>query len=195
MLSLPTRIAGFIDKLRQAITARAACNPALKPMLGLVLAYLARTSGRLLALHDKWQRGILKPPRPRKPRPTPPANQGPLPAPALRTCPRLPRRYGWLVRDEPVLNSYATALALQLDQPDLRDFLAAVPRAGRLLRPLLHMLGRPATGTVLALPPRPKPIRRPKPPPEPRREGKYPRFNYDTYSPGKIPPFRSPKTA
>jgi hypothetical protein len=198
MLSLSTRIAGLLERLRDAIAAHAARNRALQPMLVLAWSYLGRTSARFLALYDKWQKGTLKPPRPHRPRPTPAPETKPEPRPQPRPWQRLPRRHGWLIRDEPLLNNFATGLRHELLQPDMQEFLAAVPRAKRLLRPVLHMLGWPIADTVLALPPRPprpKPVRPPKPPPEPRRDGKYPRFNYDTYSPGKIPPFRRPNPA
>ena len=49
-----------------------------------------------------------------------------------------------------------------LQRDDMPAFLAAVPRAGRLLRPLCHMLGVPLP-EYLKLPPRPRKPRARKP--------------------------------
>lgn len=83
-------------------------------------------------------------------------------------------------------------------QPEMASFLAEVPRVGRMLRPLMLMLGTEPgvefAGTTLACPPvirRPRVVK-PADPPQPtvpRAAGKYPRFNPRTYSPGRIPPF------
>ena len=79
-----------------------------------------------------------------------------------------------------------------LHRDDMPAFLAAVPRAGRLLRPLCHMLGV-APPEFLKLPSRPRKPRTPKPRPQYGHGGKYPRLNPYRYSPGRIPtPFGTP---
>ena len=49
-----------------------------------------------------------------------------------------------------------------LERPDLPAFLAAAPTAGRYLRPLCRLLAVPQP-EFLALPPRPRPRRTPRP--------------------------------
>src|SRR6185312_9188541 len=49
------------------------------------------------------------------------------------------------------------------DDPEMRAFLAAVPRAGRLLRPLWRKLTTERLPEVLRLPPRPRAPRPPRP--------------------------------
>jgi hypothetical protein len=66
--------------------------------------------------------------------------------------------------------AYMSQLQHILDQPDTRQFLAEVPRAARLLRPLAHLLGLAPRPAAIARParaktPREKPPRPPKPPP------------------------------
>jgi hypothetical protein len=158
-----------------------------EPLLAQAWRYAGRVSARLLRLHALWRAGKLRPPRPRPP--APPATAEPKPR---KPYARLPQRRAWLLRYHQDLANNGTQLRHLAGQPEMAEFLAAVPRAARLVRPLLHMLGTELAGTALAAPPRPKKPRPPRPrPPKPKiLWGKYPRFNPDTYSPGKIPPFR-----
>ena len=72
-----------------------------------------------------------------------------------------------------------------LERPDLPAFLAAVPQAGRYLRPLCRLLAVPQP-EFLALPPRPRRTRPPRPrAPRPRA----PNLRNPQLPPGD-PPFR-----
>ena len=73
---------------------------------------------------------------------------------------RLPRGFGWLLRLVPETVAYGGQVEHLLADPKMTALLAASPQAGRILRPLCHMLAiKPAP--ALAAPPRAK---RPGPP-------------------------------
>ncbi|MBN9559359.1 MAG: hypothetical protein J0H14_01360, partial [Alphaproteobacteria bacterium] len=55
-----------------------------------------------------------------------------------------------------------------LEDPEMREFLAAAPQAGRLLRPLWRKLSPDVLPDILRLPPRPPRPRKPRAPRPPR---------------------------
>ena len=133
--------------------------------------YVLRTQTRLLRLFTLWQQNRLPPPRTRVRRPTPAASPAPGENPPTtraipERAPRLSYRRAWLLRD---LGRPAAAvngqLAHLIAQPEFHRFLQEVPRAGRLLRPLLRILNADPMPPPLALPPRPRAPRprRPRP--------------------------------
>ena len=68
---------------------------------------------------------------------------------------RLPARFGWLLRFGSEVACHRSQLEHWLTtNPELGKLLAAAPQAGRILRPLCHMLGIPLP-PALRLPPRP----------------------------------------
>ena len=104
--------------------------------------------------------------------------------------PRLPRAHAWLIRQvQPTAIGYGHLHAI-FDDPDFAAFLAAVPRAARILRPLCTALGfiPPA---ALRLPPRPPRPRRPAPPKPPRITAAE-RRHLLNYSPGPLRHLRKP---
>lgn len=117
-------------------------------------------------LVHRWREGTLPRPRTRTPSSTPqPDSATPLP-PARPRRPRDPSARGWLARVCPAAASAAHPFAHMLEtDAELRAFAAAVPQAGRILRPLARMLGAPLPG-YLRLPPRPcrPPTPRPRAP-------------------------------
>ena len=133
-----------------------------QPLWQILDAYLIRTRRRLLRLIEQWQAGTLPAPRSRAPRPRAPGPRTPSPP-----VPRLPRARTWIVR-RAGYHAAASTCQLQhmLDQDDLRRFLAEVPRAARLLRPLAHLLGLHPLPAPLALPPKPRPLKPEPPKPE-----------------------------
>lgn len=168
MLSIPDHLAGIlallvrvIDRILPPGHRPAAEGPSLHMVLTNRLGTAVRRFARLYAL---WSAGRLPPPRPARPR-------APSAAPALPPAeapprPKFPRARAWLIRRG---GHQASAARSQLEawfqRPDLPEFLAAVPRAGRHLRPLAHMLGAELP-PLLRLPPRParpRPTRAPKP--------------------------------
>ena len=178
MHTLATLLIGTIAQLRQAIFRLAAREPARAPMLDLTAARLARIATRFQSLFARFQAGTLPsqtgaaplPSRPGQPRPGQPRPTHPS------TPPSLPRGHGWLLRTPETLRLAVAAARAHVEhilaRPDLPEFLAAAPQAGRLLRPLCHMLAIPAAPDVPAALALPKPPRfRPAPPQPPPHLG------------------------
>ena len=184
-------LAAIFFHLRAALAAAAhkhVRNSPLHTLMTDAYHYAGRLSRRLVTLYARWQAGTLPTPRPRTPKPatTPEPTQAALPErPHAR---RLPRRWAALLRGDQLMANFGTQLVHTLSQPDAARFLAEVPRAAGMLRPLLHLLGASTFLTPLW---KAKRKRAPRPKPE-RRGGKYPRLNPFTYSPGRIPPFKKP---
>ena len=179
-------LAAIFFHLRAALAAAAhkhVQNPPLHTLMTDAYHYAGRLSRRLLALYARWHAGTLPTPRPRTPR-----EAAPTEAPQPR-APRLPRRRAALLRGDQLMANFGSQLVHTLATPDGTRFLAEVPRAAGMLRPLLHLLGASTVLTPLWKAPRPRAPRPPKPKPE-RRGGKYPRFNARTYSPGRMPEFK-----
>ena len=131
--------------------------PLAQQVWTLLWLRLARQLARFEALHQGWRTNTLAPPR------TPPKSRRRRQAtPPLR----LPRGFAWAIGRIPEAAPAAGALIdLLHNAPDTRRFVAEVPRAARLLRPLCQALGqRPPDW--LKLPPRPRAPRPPKPRPE-----------------------------
>jgi hypothetical protein len=134
----------------------------------LLAARAQRLAWRFRRLVEAWQAGTLAPPRAPRPRATaaPPAPRAPAPRSPV---PRLPRERGWVNRRLGAAAPCAGLLHALLQFPALQSFVAEVPRAGRLLRPICHALAVDPPAW-LKLPPRPAPRRpraRPSPPPSP----------------------------
>ena len=133
----------------------------LTPMADLLRGYLFRTLARFTALHTSFLAGTL---------PAAPRRRS-APRPAEGTAAERPRR----ARKPPAIppgpvfveygmRPYDLELARLLDDPEMRAFLAAVPQAGRLLRPLWRKLSpQAALPDILRLPPRPRKPRPPRP--------------------------------
>ncbi len=134
------------------------------PLLVLVWNRLTRMFQRFERLVAQWRAGTLPKPRPSR------AGQ---PRPTDRTPSPFPRQHAWLL----ILARAAAAIAAfqlrtLMTDAELRVFLAECPRAGRVLRPLCHMLGMHPSETELApirLPARLRKPRKPRPKAEPRR--------------------------
>ncbi len=126
----------------------------------LVHGRLRRLGKRFAALVARVEAGTVRPVRvraaPRKAR--------------VSLAPVLPRKFGWLCRLMPEGNGDVEYLERQVaSDAGMASLLAAAPQAGRMLRSVLWMMGRPAP-EPLRLPPRaPRPARqrarRPGPPP------------------------------
>ena len=162
MLSLPdhlTQILALLGRVIDRILFPGIRTVDQGPSLHMVLTNRLGTAMRRFArLYALWREGRLPPPRP--PRPTPrPTPRAPAPS---SNQPRLSRARAWLVQRG---GHQAAAARSQLEtwfqRPDLPEFLAEVPRAGRHLRPLAHMLGAELP-PFLRLPPKPPPPRRPR---------------------------------
>jgi hypothetical protein len=55
--------------------------------------------------------------------------------------PRLPREFGWVRRVLPQIAQFAGVLSYLLDDPAVVALVQKAPEAGRILRPLCHLLG------------------------------------------------------
>ncbi len=121
------------------------------PFLESVRVRLTGILRRFNALFVKWRAGKL--PQPGTPRPGRVSKPNP-------DRPRFPSKRFWL-RDhtDVLLMNHRAAIEYQFQSnPEYARFLAEVPQAGRILRPLYHMLGIDL----------PDPIRHDPPPRQPR---------------------------
>ena len=159
MLSIAARFTSFLADLRVAVAAHAPRDPQRAVLFGLLWGRLGRMASRFETLFAKWQAGAL--PKPRKPRANPQRTR--------RPTPRLPQRRAWLLAEPEIFRLAAAACRSRLEHlftdPAMAAFLQAAPQAGRILRPLCHMLG---AESPLPLPPRPRPAAKPRQPPPAR---------------------------
>ena len=180
MTTLSTLFSVILTGLRAAVansSALRSLNPAhaervraRTALLVLVWGRIGRMVNRFENLFARWRTGTLPKPRPSRAR-----------APATpRETARIPTGRAWLVH---VVGYEAAGRASQLQhllaRPDMAEFLHAAPQAGRILRPLCHMLG-------IDPPPQP-PTRAPKIP----RQTRHPRPPTDTPSAGAQPARRA----
>ena len=123
----------ILINLQATIAAHAARNRALTVLLVAVWGRIARMGTRLERLVALWRAGKL------------PAPGGPRPGRERRKSiarTRFPTAPAWLVRKLGFeVAAYGSQLQHLLSEAECAAFLAAVPQAGRILRPLLNMLG------------------------------------------------------
>ena len=165
MPSIATLFAAILGDISATLFHHMGDNRARVPVLMLVSNYLARTADRLARLYARFQAGTLPAPRPARATSAPSA----APRPPRAPSPRCPRQRAWLLRQDRRLAAQSSQLRHLLAQPDFAAFLRAAPPAGRLIRPILHLLSPDPPPAPLALPPCPRKPRppRPKPAPEP----------------------------
>ncbi len=121
----------LLTALRAAIAARAARDRALGALLVVVWGRVSRMAARLQRLVGLWRAGML--PKARVSR------AGRVHATGVRV--RLPSAAGWLAVEVWETRALGSQLAHLLTGAEMAAFLAAVPQAGRILRPLTRMLG------------------------------------------------------
>ena len=150
MTTLATIFRAILTDLQKVIAPIAAKDRT--QFLVRIYYHLSRTIQRFEKLVTHWRNNSL--PRQRS-RPSRPSH--------ARITPAFPTGYAWLVRGVDHYNARAHASQLQyfLASPECAQFLAEVPRAGRILRPLARSLGIQMPGDPL--PPMPKPAPPPKP--------------------------------
>ena len=153
MTTLATHFRTILSGLQAVIGIVANKEPARDLLLARIYYHLNRTIQRFEKLVTNWRAGTL--PKPGKPRPGRPTRP--------QTTPRLPNSYAWLIRNVDHYNFRGHASQLQhfLATPECAAFLAEVPRAGRILRPLAKSLALQMPGDPP--PPMPKPAAPPKP--------------------------------
>ena len=158
-ITLTDRLACTIEAIRCAVAAWGAKNRAAAPIIVLLWGRFGHIVTRFTALVAQVRAGRVPAQRVtrRADGPAPPRD------PPSRPTVELPRGFAWLLRLVPETRSLAGQVRHWLTDPELKEILAAAPQAGRLLRPLCHMLGI-EPGPALALP---RPERRAAPVQEP----------------------------
>jgi hypothetical protein len=167
------RFATLILWLSKAVTAQTGWGLSLQ-LIALITGRLRRISQRFAYIAARVAAGTYcarrrtAPPRKRPGQP-PPQN-------------KLPNAFGWLLPLEPQAVVYRSQLEHLLREPGMAALLAAAPAAlRRPLRSLCWML-RVTPPPTLALPPRPKPPRRPAAePPAPSPSDSRPRTRLGFY--------------
>ena len=153
--TLPDRFAYLIGGLCHYLGAIFTRDRSAGPLTLLIHGRLRRLATRFAALVARVAAGTLRPARvraaPRKAR--------------VSSPPVMPRGFGWLSRLMPEGHGYAEYLEQQLHPgTDFTALLMVAPQAGRTLRSVLWMLGRPVP-EALRLPARPPRKREPRPGP------------------------------
>ena len=161
METLATLLTAILSGLRAALAPHVNHHTPRTPIFLIAYNRIGRAVRRFQNLFDRWQANTLPTPRPaRAARATEP-----------RQKPYFPAGRAWLAgTTDHHVRGYASQLQHLLAHPDMAEFLAAAPQAGRILRPLCHMLGvtmpaillprsraKPEAGPSRAKPPRPKP--------------------------------------
>jgi hypothetical protein len=176
--ALTDRFAAAIRGLRDSVSARLNETRVPAPLRTLIRARLSALILRFTAIVARAQQ---PPANPRPPRIRDRTQDPTRAAPPGDSLPRdsLPRDHAWLLRMVPATTNSVNAAAYGraeiqtlLADPAMRALIAATPAAGRLLRPLCHMLGLPVP-PELRLPKRPRRPRvttAPHPPRQPRRQ-------------------------
>ena len=135
MTTLTARFRAILAILRTAVAPLAVFEHPRTAIFILLVKRISRMANRFDALFAKWQAGTLPKPRPSR------AGQTRKPCQRLR----LPGRRAWLLHVTEHVRLAAAVCGGQLQHqfadPDFEKFLQAAPQAGRILRPLCHMLG------------------------------------------------------
>jgi len=152
--TLLDRFAWLIAGLRHYVGEIYMRDRSALPFTVLVHGRLRRLATRFAALVARVEAGTVRPVRVRV---APRAARVALPA-------ALPRGFGWLAKLMPEGHPYAEYLERQLlPDAEMASLLAAAPQAGRTLRAVLWMMGRPVPEVLRVArmgPPRP---RKPRP--------------------------------
>jgi hypothetical protein len=140
----------ILGSLRTALAARAGRDRALAALVLVVWGRLGRMAQRFERLVAQWRARTL--PLAQEPR-----AGGARPGRERKTSdgPRLPDGPGWLVGYVRDVAVYGSQLEHFLSGEECKRFLAEVPQAGRIVRPLLRMLG---VGVVLTEPRKARPV-------------------------------------
>jgi hypothetical protein len=135
----------ILTNLRTALAARAGRERALAALALVVWGRLGRMAQRFERLVAQWRAGTL------------PKVRGPRPGRVrkARDAPRLPDGPAWLVGYVREVAVYGLQVEHFLSGEECKRFLAEVPQAGRIVRPLLRMLG---VGADLTKPRKVRPV-------------------------------------
>jgi hypothetical protein len=175
-LTLTDRFAWLIDGLCKAIGVDAQKRRMEAALAWAVWNRVRVLGARLVALMARVRSGSVPSRIKGTPHPGPPPQGGreecphPSPPPQERErgrraaraeewipAEKLPREFGWVRRALPETARFAGVLAYFLDDPEIAALVEKTPEAGRILRPLCHLLGVQAPeflrrGAVVAQP-------------------------------------------
>ena len=140
MYTLTEAFAYIVQCLKDTIAPRRGMAQNRMDFLSFLWLRLHRLNNRFAALYARWKNGTLPTPRPR------PAPGAPSPARirARRPPPpiRLPSGRLWLLKDTQRAAVAGSLLRhLIATNPELQEFMQAVPEIRRMLQPLCHALG------------------------------------------------------
>ena len=135
----------ILTNLRTALAARAGRDRALAALVLAVWARLSRMAQRFERLVVLWRAGKL---------PTARASRAGREY-KKSDKPRLPDGPAWLVDYVRDVAVFGAQLGYFLSGEECQRFLAEVPQAGRIVRPLLRMLG---VGVAATKPRKPRPV-------------------------------------
>lgn len=130
-MTIMLNFSAILSDLQAAIAVRAACDRRLTVLLVAVWGRIARIRQRLERLIAQWRAGTLPKAR---------ASRAGQTRKITKRQPAFPRTAGWLLGPVQEAGAYGSQLQHLLSSAECAAFLAAVPQAGRILRPLLRML-------------------------------------------------------
>jgi hypothetical protein len=140
----------IVDLFRKTLAAEA-CKRRIGVVSVAVWTRVGRFQRRFSALYGMWKAGTLPQARARAaatPHPTPPPQGGPQGGREAGLARAggvsvLPRAFAWLYKILPVsAGTLASMLGpLLSSHPEMKAFVAEVPQAGRMLRPICTMVG------------------------------------------------------
>jgi hypothetical protein len=156
ILHIGIALKGILQKL--GFRQQHSTGAAMRKLLELVGWRIYRMGRRLERLVAHWRAGTLPKPRPSR------AGQIRTRQPADPDLPRMPRRHNWMQDLAPEARlPHAGNIVYLASDPEFLAFIAAAPQAGRILRPLCHMLGITDLDPYIRLPPQPRKPRAERP--------------------------------
>ena len=136
------RFSTILADLRAAVAARASRTRALETLLVLVWQRLSRMAQRFERLVQLWRDGRLPKARARVAAESRPMAQPAGDQPAGRAVRvQMPTGQAWLVAQMHEAAQFGSQMQHLLGDAEMLAFLAEVPQAGRIVRPLCRMLG------------------------------------------------------
>ena len=140
MYTLTEAFAYIVQCLKDTIAPRRGMAQNPMDFLSFLWLRLHRLNNRFAALYARWKNGTLPTPRPRPASgaSSPARIRAPRPPPPIR----LPSSRLWLLKDTQRAAVAGSLLRhLIATNPELQEFMQAVPEIRRMLQPLCHALG------------------------------------------------------
>ena len=147
----------ILASLRAAVAARASRTRALEALLVGVWQRMSRMAQRFERLVGRWRAGRLPPARARA---ASESRQGVADRAPVAARVRMPSGPGWLLAHMQEAAQFGAQMQHFLSDAEVLAFLAEVPQAGRIVRPLCRMLGLPVPLVVKRMPVKRVPVQR-----------------------------------